>query len=63
MVVYKDKVQDIKNVVNKLKVEQRLEFQFYCEVFCLWGSYDFIDNGECFQVKCIIVKFGEKFFV
>lgn len=35
-------------VVNKFKVEYCLEFEFYCEVFCLWGSYDFIDSGVCF---------------
>ncbi len=63
MVAHKDKVQDIKNVVNKLKAEQRPEFQFHREVFRPWGSYDSIDNGERFQVKRITVKPGEKLSV
>lgn len=63
MVAHKDKVQDIKNVVNKLKAEKRPEFEFHREVFRPWGSYDSIDNGERFQVKRISVKPGEKLSV
>ena len=63
MVANKNKVQDIKNVVNKLKAEQRPEFQFHREVFRPWGSYDSIDNGKRFQVKRITVKPGEKLSV
>ena len=63
MVAHKDKVQDIKKVVNKLKVEKRPEFEFHREVFRPWGSYDSIDNGERFQVKRITVKPGEKLSV
>ena len=63
MVAHKDKVQDIKNVVNRLKAEQRPEFEFHREVFRPWGSYDSIDNGARFQVKRITVKPGEKLSV
>jgi mannose-1-phosphate guanylyltransferase len=63
MVAHKNKVQDIKNVVNKLKKEKRPEFEFHREVFRPWGSYDSIDNGERFQVKRISVKPGEKLSV
>ena len=63
MVANKNKVQDIKNVVNKLKAEQRPELQFHREVFRPWGSYDSIDNGKRFQVKRITVKPGEKLSV
>ncbi|WP_296048947.1 mannose-1-phosphate guanylyltransferase/mannose-6-phosphate isomerase [uncultured Alteromonas sp.] len=63
MVANKNKVQDIKNVVNKLKAEKRPEFQFHREVFRPWGSYDSIDNGKRFQVKRITVKPGEKLSV
>jgi mannose-1-phosphate guanylyltransferase len=62
-VAHKDKVQDIKNVVNQLKAEQRPEWEFHREVFRPWGSYDSIDNGERFQVKRITVKPGEKLSV
>jgi mannose-1-phosphate guanylyltransferase len=63
LVAHKDKVQDIKNVVNQLKAEQRPEWEFHREVFRPWGSYDSIDNGERFQVKRITVKPGEKLSV
>ncbi|MGO4892580.1 mannose-1-phosphate guanylyltransferase/mannose-6-phosphate isomerase [Flavobacterium sp. W21_SRS_FM6] len=63
LVAHKDKVQDIKNVVNQLKAEKRPEFEFHREVFRPWGSYDSIDNGARFQVKRITVKPGEKLSV
>ncbi len=63
MVAHKDKVQDIKKVVSKLKKEKRPEFEFHREVFRPWGSYDSIDNGARFQVKRISVKPGEKLSV
>lgn len=63
LVAHKDKVQDIKNVVNQLKADHRPEFEFHREVFRPWGSYDSIDNGERFQVKRITVKPGEKLSV
>ncbi len=63
MVANRHKVQDIKNVVNKLKAEHRSEFEFHREVFRPWGSYDSIDNGERYQVKRITVKPSEKLSV
>lgn len=63
LVANKDKVQDIKHIVNQLKSEKRPEFEFHREVFRPWGSYDSIDNGERFQVKRITVKPGEKLSV
>ena len=63
MVSNRNKVQDIKSVVNTLKAEQRSEFEFHREVFRPWGSYDSIDNGTRYQVKRITVKPGEKLSV
>jgi mannose-1-phosphate guanylyltransferase len=63
LVANKNKVQDIKNVVNQLKAEKRPEFEFHREVFRPWGSYDSIDNGTRYQVKRISVKPGEKLSV
>lgn len=56
-------VQDVKKVVEQIKVDGCYEYWVYCEVYCLWGKYDFIDVGDCYQVKCIIVKLGEGLLV
>lgn len=63
LVANRNKVQDIKAIVNRLKAERRSEFEFHREVFRPWGSYDSIDNGERYQVKRISVKPGEKLSV
>jgi len=63
LVANRHKVQDIKAIVNRLKAENRSEFQFHREVFRPWGSYDSIGNGERYQVKRITVKPGEKLSV
>lgn len=63
MVVAKDRVQDVKKVVQALKDEGRSEFEFHREVYRPWGKYDSIDNGERYQVKRITVKPGAKLSV
>lgn len=63
LVANKDKVQDIKSIVNQLKAQRRPEFEFHREVYRPWGHYDSIDNGERFQVKRITVNAGEKLSV
>ncbi len=60
LVAHKDKVQDVKTVVNQLKAEGRSEFKLHREVYRPWGKYDSIDNGQRYQVKRITVKPGEK---
>ena len=58
LVAHKDKVQDVKNIVDRLKAEKRPEAVIHREVYRPWGSYDSIDNGSRFQVKRITVKPG-----
>jgi mannose-1-phosphate guanylyltransferase/mannose-6-phosphate isomerase len=53
-----DKAQDVKQIVDKLKRDERPEGQLHRKVFRPWGSYDGIDIGERFQVKRIVVKPG-----
>ncbi|MBW7470391.1 mannose-1-phosphate guanylyltransferase/mannose-6-phosphate isomerase [Marinobacter sp. M216] len=60
MVAQRDRVQDVKKLVNQLKVAKRSETENHREVFRPWGSYDSIDNGNRFQVKHITVKPGER---
>ena len=63
MVSHKDKVQDIKNITERLKNEDRDEVKFSREVYRPWGFYDSIDNGDGYQVKRITVKPGAKLSV
>ncbi|HYM34010.1 MAG TPA: mannose-1-phosphate guanylyltransferase/mannose-6-phosphate isomerase, partial [Steroidobacteraceae bacterium] len=58
MVAPKDRVQDVKSLVNELKRQNRYETSLHREVFRPWGSYDSIDNGDRFQVKRLVVKPG-----
>jgi mannose-1-phosphate guanylyltransferase/mannose-6-phosphate isomerase len=58
LVAPKDRVQDVKKLVGRLKAEGRYEHSLHREVFRPWGSYDSIDNGDRYQVKCLKVKPG-----
>ncbi|WP_420851307.1 mannose-1-phosphate guanylyltransferase/mannose-6-phosphate isomerase [Parashewanella hymeniacidonis] len=63
LIAHKDKVQDVKHIVNQLKAKQRSEAKLHRKVYRPWGCYDSIDNGERFQVKRITVNPGEKLSV
>ncbi|MGP8307231.1 mannose-1-phosphate guanylyltransferase/mannose-6-phosphate isomerase [Vibrio sp. YIC-376] len=60
LVANKDKVQDVKNIVNQLKAQNRSECEQHREVYRPWGSHDEIAEGERFHVKHLRVKPGEK---
>jgi len=58
LVAPKDRVQDVKKLVYRLKEQGRYEHSLHREVFRPWGSYDSIENGPRFQVKRLKVKPG-----
>ena len=58
LVAPKDRVQDVKKLVFRLKERGRYEHSLHREVFRPWGSYDSIENGPRFQVKRLKVKPG-----
>ncbi|MBC3247351.1 mannose-1-phosphate guanylyltransferase/mannose-6-phosphate isomerase [Pseudomonas lurida] len=60
LVAHKDRVQDVKLIVEKLKAQDRPEFVVHREVYRPWGSYDSIDQGTRYQVKRITVRPGAK---
>ncbi len=60
MVANKDKAQDIKKLVDKLKNEKREERLTHRRVYRPWGSYETMDSGDRFQVKRLSVKPGKK---
>lgn len=63
LVAQKEKVQDVKKVVESIKNDGRHEHLSHREVYRPWGVYDSIDHGGRYQVKCITVKPGAKLSV
>ena len=60
MVAPKDRVQDVKKLVDELNKAGRSEQINHREVYRPWGKYDSIDNGARYQVKRITVNPGDK---
>lgn len=58
-----DSSQNVKTIVDELKLEKRPEATIHREVYRPWGKYDSIDNGKRYQVKRITVKPGAKLSV
>ncbi|HEX9138395.1 MAG TPA: mannose-1-phosphate guanylyltransferase/mannose-6-phosphate isomerase [Steroidobacteraceae bacterium] len=58
LVAPREKVQDVKQLVARLKADGRYEHSLHREVFRPWGSYDSIDQGERYQVKRLTVRPG-----
>jgi mannose-1-phosphate guanylyltransferase/mannose-1-phosphate guanylyltransferase/mannose-6-phosphate isomerase len=60
MIAPKDRVQEVKQIVDQLKHLNRSEAQTHRKVYRPWGHYDSVDNGERHQTKRIVVKPGAK---
>ncbi|EOD81596.1 Mannose-1-phosphate guanylyltransferase (GDP) [Grimontia indica] len=60
LVAHRDSVQDVKNVVNKLKADDRSEFLHHRVVYRPWGNHDHIAEGSRYHVKKVTVRPGEK---
>ena len=58
LVAAKDRVQEVKRLVLRLKERGRYEHSLHREVFRPWGSYDSLESGPRFQVKLLKVKPG-----
>jgi mannose-1-phosphate guanylyltransferase / mannose-6-phosphate isomerase len=58
LVAPKDRAQDVKKLVSRLKELKRPEHSLHREVFRPWGSYDSLENGPRFQVKRLKVNPG-----
>jgi mannose-1-phosphate guanylyltransferase/mannose-6-phosphate isomerase len=58
LVAPKDRVQDVKAIVARIKSEGRSEHALHREVHRPWGSYDSVEQGPGYQVKRITLKPG-----
>jgi mannose-1-phosphate guanylyltransferase len=60
LVAHKDRVQDVKKIVERIERDGRHEHINHREVYRPWGMYDSIDQGQRYQVKRNTVKPGAK---
>jgi mannose-1-phosphate guanylyltransferase/mannose-6-phosphate isomerase len=60
LVANRSRVQDVKQIVERLKAEHGLEANAHRKVRRPWGYFDSIDKGERFQVKRIVVEPGAR---
>jgi mannose-1-phosphate guanylyltransferase/mannose-6-phosphate isomerase len=58
LVAPRDRVQEVKALVSRIRGSGRTEHALHREVFRPWGSYDSLDSGERFQVKRLTVRPG-----
>ncbi|MDX1491528.1 MAG: mannose-1-phosphate guanylyltransferase/mannose-6-phosphate isomerase [Pseudohongiellaceae bacterium] len=58
LVAAKDKVQEVKRIVQRLEQAGRAESVHHVLVYRPWGSYESLAVGAGFQVKHIVVKPG-----
>ncbi len=60
LVADKSRSQEVKQIVERLKTEQREEENFHRIVYRPWGSFDSVDEGDGYKVKRISVKPGAR---
>ena len=60
LVASRDRAQEVKAVVDRLKREGRPESRFHTRVHRPWGFYQTLHSGERFQVKRITVNPGAR---
>lgn len=60
LVAHRDKSQQVKEIVERLKREKRQEANYHRVVYRPWGCFDSIEEGGRFKVKRISVKPGAK---
>ncbi len=59
LVADRDRVQDVKAIVSRLKSEGRDEANVHSRVYRPWGSYESLVTAGRFQVKRIVVNPGQ----
>lgn len=58
LVVDKSRVQDVKQIVGKLKARSHEAYKIHREVHRPWGTYTVLEEGNRFKIKRIEVKPG-----
>ena len=58
LIASRDRAEDVKHVVEKLKVQGREEVINQTRVYRPWGWHECLSRGKRFKVKCLMVKAG-----
>ena len=58
LIAPKDRAQDVKMVVEKLREDRREEHIYHTRVYRPWGWYEGLSREKRFQVKCLSVRPG-----
>ncbi|MEW6066676.1 MAG: mannose-1-phosphate guanylyltransferase/mannose-6-phosphate isomerase [Nitrospirota bacterium] len=60
LIAKKGDTQKVKDIVNKLKEEDRKEAIEHLTTYRPWGSYTILEEGSRYKIKRIVVKQGER---
>lgn len=60
LIARKGDAQKVKDIVNKLKEDNRKEVEEHITTYRPWGSYTVLDEGERYKIKRIVVNPMEK---
>ncbi len=60
LAMHRDRAQDVKKIVERLRRAGRHEAASHNRAYRPWGFYESLISGDRFQVKRIVVKPGEK---
>ncbi len=60
LAMHRDRSQDVKTIVDRLRADARPQGTTHHRVLRPWGFYESLAVGEGFQVKRIVVKPGQK---
>ncbi len=60
LVAGRDRVQDVKQIVDRLKRDGRDEVKWHRKVHRPWGTYQALHDGERFQVKMLAINPGSR---
>ena len=60
LVLHREHADKVKQLVDRMKRDNRREADEHKRMFRPWGYYQSIDNGQRYQVKRIVVKPGER---
>ena len=60
LAMHKDRAQDVKKVVERLRRDKRHEAVAHNRMYRPWGFYESLIMGDRFQVKRIVVQPGQK---